>query len=83
VVFGVPVMPGLTGRVWERWMATRKDLAAKLCTEEKWMSVASSRQREGMPERGQRWTDAGMPEEERRRQRDAAEAEKRQGAARR
>jgi hypothetical protein len=35
VVFGVPVMPGLTGRMWERWMATRKDLAAKLFTEEK------------------------------------------------
>jgi hypothetical protein len=48
VVFGVPVMPGLTGRMWERWMATRKDLAAKLFTEEKWVSVASARQREGI-----------------------------------
>jgi hypothetical protein len=35
VVSGVPEMPGLTGGVWERWMATRKDLAAKLCTEKK------------------------------------------------
>jgi hypothetical protein len=48
VVFGVPVMPGLTGRVGERWMATRKDLATKLCTEEIWMSVAPSRRREGI-----------------------------------
>jgi hypothetical protein len=51
VVFGVPVMPGLTGRVGERWMATRKDLATKLCTEEIWMSVVPSRRREGIERR--------------------------------